>query len=234
MIEDLIDLIPEWCDVNLLVTPGHFRDTEAINAFLDGDWIVWILGDEEGDCPFWDVQAPVWKQFPNPHRAHWPDRVLPLGYTPHTRPALQDLGLPYEKSGWILTGQNTNIRRKQAFAALEAIDPSRIHPSPTFAGGHPPEKYIRQLWEVEWAPSPAGNVRSDSFRMWEALEAGAVPILDATTPAHDRNVWPDTLGDHPFPVMHDWNQVGQILEGPAPMAEAGVWYTKYERDLVKR
>lgn len=234
IIRDLITRIPEWEHPNLLVTPGHFRDADAINRFLEGKpWIVWILGDEEGDCPFWSVRAPVWKQFPNPHHPYWPDRVLPLGYTPHTRPALEALGLPEEKSGWVLTGQNTNERRKAAFTALERIDPTRINPSPTFAGGIDPTEYMRQLWEAEWAPSPAGNVRADSFRMWEALEAGAVPILDATTPHHDRDVWAETLGEHPFRVVNDWNDIGAILETPAPMARAGVWYTRYKRDLVK-
>lgn len=227
MIADLVARIPDWSDIKLTITPGHFRDK------VDVEGIVWILGDEEGDCPFWLLDVPVWKQFPNPSRAYWPDRVLPLGYTPHTRPALRDLGMPYDKSGWVLSGQNTNPRRKQAFTALEQIDPSRIHPSATFAGGHPPEKFIRQLWEVEWAPSPAGNVRADSFRMWEALEAGAVPIVDATSPAGDRNVWPDTIGDSPIPVIADWSTVGDILVTPAPLAETGVWYTRYKRDLIK-
>lgn len=219
---------------NLLITPGHFRDGAAVNEFIDGKpWIVWVLGDEEGDCPFWEVDAPIWRQFPNPHRPYMPDRILPLGYTPHTRPALEALGYPEHKKGWVLSGQNTNPRRKAAFVALERIDSSHIHPSPTFAGGIESAEYIKQLWEVEWAPCPAGNVRADSFRMWEALEAGAVPILDATTPAGDRNLWPDTLGTHPMPVVDDWNQVGGVLEQPAPLTETAVWYTRYKRDLVK-
>lgn len=235
MIQDLLAGLPGWFDPNLLITPGHFRDVEAINDWLDGDWIVWILGDEEGDCPFWDVDAPVWKQFPNPHRPYWPDRVLPLGYTPHTRPALGGRGVPPKGGGrWVLSGQNTNQRRKDAFTALELINPDWINPSPTFAGGIPADEFIHQLWEADWAPSPAGNVRADSFRMWEALEAGAVPILDSTTPAGDRNIWADTLGDHPFPVVKQWDEVGAILATPAPFARSGVWYTKYKRDLRQR
>lgn len=218
----------------VLITPGHFRHTEDINLWLrlNGPAIVWILGDEEGDCPFWDVCAPVWKQFPNPHRPYWPDRILPLGYTPDTRKYLQRLGMPLEKSGWFLSGQNTNDRRRQAFAALD--HPGRSFPSDTFAGGIDFGTYITQLWASEWAPSPSGNVRADSFRMWEALEAGAVPILDATTPHFDLDVWPAALGNHPFPVVTHWHQAADILDGPAPMAEAGVWYTRYKRDLKTR
>lgn len=235
MINDLIARIPEWVDLNLLVTPGHFRDGEAINEWIgDQPVIVWILGDEEGDCPFWEVRAPVWKQFPSPHVPYWPDRILPLGYTPHTRGPLQALGLPLEKSGWVFAGQNTNNRRAECVAALFKLDPDHLFPSPTFAGGLDHEEYMKKLWEAEWAPSPAGNVRADSFRMWEALEAGAVPLVDATSPHGDRNVWPDTLGEHPLPVIASWHDVADQLSQPAPLTETAVWYTKYKRNLVAR
>lgn len=240
MLKDLLERVPPQLNLNLLVTPGHWRTSDAINDWLreNGPAIVWITSDEEGDCPFWLADTPVWKQMPNPHRPYWPDRVLPLGYTPHTRPALQGLGLPEVKGGWVLTGQNTNVRRKAAFTALERIDPTRIHPTNTFAAhtagsGIQPDEYIKQLWEAEWAPSPAGNVRADSFRMWEALEAGAVPIIDATSPHNDPDKWSEMLGDHPLPVIQDWSDVGDILRDAAPMAEAGVWYTRYKRDLIK-
>lgn len=227
------DLLTRVSEMNLLITPGHFRDATALNEYIAGQsWIVWILGDEEGDCPFWDVHAPVWRQFPNPHRLYWPDRILPLGYTPGTRARAQEWGLPQKDGGWTLAGQDTNVRRHAAFQALGEIDPSRVHPSPTFGGGLDHDSYLKLLWQSDWAPSPAGNVRADSFRMWEALEMGAVPILDATSPAGDRNVWPDTLGDHPMPVITDWSMVADILEAPAPKAETLAWYTRYKHGLI--
>lgn len=231
MIGDLLEQVPDWLGLNLLVTPGHFRDGEAINAWLaeNGPALVWILGDEEGDCPFWLVNAPVWKQFPSPHVPHWPDRVLPLGYTPHTRGPLMELGLPLDKKGWVFAGQDTNTRRHQCVEALTRINPEWVHASPTFTGGLAPSEYMRLLWSAEWAPCPAGNVRADSFRMWEALEAGAVPILDATSPAGDRNVWPATLGDHPLPVVEHWDDVASWLATPPPLV--GPWYSQYKRGL---
>lgn len=234
MVNDLLDRLR--VDVNLLVTPGHFRDGEAINLWLEKNApaIVWVLGDEEGDCPFWEVNAPVWRQFPNPHRPYWPDRVLPLGYTPHTRPALAELGIPLDKRAWVFAGQDTNERRHQCVTALQAIDPERVHPSATFAGGLDPAAYIEGLWRAEWAPAPAGNVRADSFRAWEALEAGAVPILDATSPHRDRNSWGEMLGQHPMPVLENWHDVEAILAQPAPMAKVGAWYTRYKRNLMAR
>jgi hypothetical protein len=137
-----------------------------------------------------------------------------------------------EKKGWVFAGQDTNDRRHQCVGTLDRINPDWVHTSPTFTGGLDPKEYIKLLWDAEWAPCPAGNVRADSFRMWEALEAGAVPILDATSPAGDRNVWPDALGDHPLPVIENWADVGDILDSPPPLA--GPWYTRYKRGLRRQ
>ncbi|MDZ7742991.1 MAG: hypothetical protein U5Q03_14965 [Bacteroidota bacterium] len=60
------------------------------------------------------------------------------------------------------------------------------------------------MWQAAWVLRPAGNAGADSFRMWEGLEAGAVPILDATTPHGDPDVWSQMLGNHPFHVLRDW------------------------------
>jgi hypothetical protein len=222
------DLLTQSGYENVLVTPGHWRDPEPIKAWLsENPAIVWITSDEEGECPFWSLPTPVWKQTPDPQLPYRPDRALPLGYTPHTRPALIRLGYPDTKHGWTFSGQVTNPRREAAMEALRRLgDPLETD---TFAAGLDPEAYIRSLWAAAWVPCPAGNVRPETFRMWEALEAGAVPILDATSPAGDRGYWPMVLGDHPLPIIEDWSQVGAILDSEPPLV--GPWYTRYKREL---
>lgn len=233
----LSDLLESNWYADILVTPGHWRADLAheVNEWLDeiGPALVLISSDEEGECPFWRVKAPVWKMTPNMHLAHRPDRAIPLGYTPHTRPTLFDLGMPLEKKGWTFSGQVTNDRRHSAMEALRGL--GEPYETDTFASGLDPETYIKTLWDAEWVPCPAGNVRPETFRMWEALEAGAVPILDATSPHGDQDYWPFVLGDHPFPVVADWSRVGEILSHPAPLTRAAVWYSgfkrKWRRDL---
>lgn len=224
-------LLDDWLvDIGeIWVTPGHWRSKPDIPE----DALVLISSDEEGDCPFWVLPNPVWKMTPDLGHAHRPDRAIPLGYTPHTRPALATLGMPLEKDGWTFSGQVNNARRHSAMEALRKLGiPTETD---TFASGLDPAAYIETLWGAEWVPCPAGNVRPETFRMWEALEAGAVPILDATSPHGDLDYWPFVLGDHPFPVLADWSQVATILSEPAPMTEAAVWYSqhkyKFRRDL---
>ena len=227
----LADLLTGIEYPEILVTPGHWRDGTVVNEFLERPTLVMITSDEEAECPFWEVNHPVWKMTPNLALAYRPDRAVPLGYTPHTRPALFDLPLPMDKKGWTFSGQVTNSRRHSAMEALRKLG----EPLETegFTAGLPPVEYIKTLWDAQWVPCPAGNVRPATFRMWEALEAGAVPILDATSPAGDQGYWPFVLGDHPFTVLADWSQVGEVMSQPPPLV--GPWYSafkaKFKRDI---
>jgi hypothetical protein len=216
---------------NILVTPGHWRHGSVINDYLTKPTLVMITSDEEGECPFWEVEHPVWKMTPNLGLAYRPDRAVPLGYTPHTRQVLVKADIPMDKEGWTFSGQVTNSRRHSAMEALRKLgEPLETE---AFTSGLPPADYIKTLWKAEWAPCPAGNVRPETFRMWEALEAGAVPILDATSPAGDQGYWPFTLGDHPFTVLADWSQIGEVMSQPPPLV--GPWYSgfkaKFRRDI---
>ena len=220
----------------ILVTPGHWREGSKINDFLDKPTLVMITSDEEGECPFWEVDYPVWKMTPDLSLAYRPDRAVPLGYTPHTRPALFELGMPSKvstKGSWFFAGQVTNSRRDSAMEALRKAPYGELIETESFTAGVSTDDYMKKMWEASWVPCPAGNVRPATFRMWEALEAGAVPILDATSPAGDQGYWPFVLGDHPFTVLADWSQVGEVMSGKVPLV--GPWYSafkaKFKRDI---
>jgi len=229
----LHDLLAGIENPEILVTPGHWRDGSVVNEFLDKPTLVMITSDEEGECPFWEVNHPVWKMTPNLGLAYRPDRAVPLGYTPHTRPTLKELGYPEHKEGWTFSGQVTNDRRHSAMEALRKLGTPLETDS--FTAGLPPAEYIKTLWDAQWVPCPAGNVRPATFRMWEALEAGAVPILDATSPAGDSGYWPFVLGDHPLEVLADWSQVGEVMSQAPDFAKVASWYSgfkaRFKRDI---
>ncbi len=93
----LRDLLAGIDYAEILVTPGHWREGRVINEYLDKPTLVMITSDEEGLCPFWEVNYPVWKMTPNLHLAYRPDRAVPLGYTQDTRLGLSELGIPMDK-----------------------------------------------------------------------------------------------------------------------------------------
>ena len=68
----------------IFVTPGHWRTAEQVNTDLQRyDWVlVVVTSDEEGECPYWDINHPnmiLWRSYPRPNYTHQPDRYLPLG-----------------------------------------------------------------------------------------------------------------------------------------------------------
>jgi len=97
----------------------------------------------------------------------------------------------------------------------------------------------RDLMEKSlFVPCPAGNQHLDTFRACEALEAGAIPILERR-PHFDyfRGLW----GDHPVPTVSSWDDapalVGQITasqEAEALRQECVAWWANYKTGLKAR
>jgi hypothetical protein len=87
------------------------------------------------------------------------------------------------------------------------------------------------------APCPAGPQTPDTFRVYEALECGAIPILDAVSlRSETRGVWPLLLGDHPLPVIEDWATLPDVMaewlkdwEDKARWIQ--MWWRSYKKDM---
>lgn len=83
---------------------------------------------------------------------------------------------------------------------------------------------------------PFGNRSPDSFRVMEALEAGAIPVtISFLGTDHNRLVF----GDHPFVVGRDWRHalklVEELLANPAELQarhrQIILWYARFRQDL---
>ena len=87
------------------------------------------------------------------------------------------------------------------------------------------------------APCPSGAVSVDSFRVWEALEAGALPVVDTVSPTDGlTDYWQRVLGDPPFPLVDGWATVGfgQLLrDWPTLIGPVNDWYRGYKRRLAQ-
>ena len=102
----------------------------------------------------------------------------------------------------------------------------------------PSSDYLGLLAESVFSPCPMGNVHLDSFRVYESLEMGAIPIVE-------KRPWLDyfggLLGDHPLPAVTSWSQapalIGTVMaeEGAASVLqkECVEWWSSYKRRLRK-
>ena len=204
-------------------------------------WVVIILtGDEESVFPVDRLEHPnmeLWVMSAKPGTRGNP---LPNGYTPHTR--MLD-GMDYAKSqDYFFAGQITHERRELCAAKLKEIEGGTLIETQGFTQGVDHETYMKGLAGAKIAPCPSGPVIPDTFRLYEALEAGCIPIADTKTPGVEYpDYWTHIFGcDPPFPIIRcDYESlpayIGELKEKYFANAnKVGAWWIKFKRDLAYR
>jgi len=69
-------------------------------------------------------------------------------------------------------------------------------------------EYAAILEESVFSPCPIGMQNLDSFRVYESLEAGCIPIVERR-PNHD--YFACLFGSHPMITIDNWNQAPAII-----------------------
>lgn len=229
----------------------NFEFIKQINKDINHlEWCLLILtGDEEGVFPVHKIKHPnikIWVQTPQLKQYKNVDRFLINGWSPRTRKLLsksvykEGLQLDY-----FFAGQVTHKRRIQAVEAMKKFDKGenrkwkRIE-TYGFTKGESPEDYFDHMAHAKLAPCPSGAVIPDSFRFAEALEAGCVPLVDATGPNNKlKNYWQFVFGvdNLPFPIIQDWKDLPGHMQYhldvyPQTNNRCYAWWQQYKRQMV--
>lgn len=242
-------------DGAIVIIPGKYQAKfiDEINKELAKyPWVVlFITSDEESWFPVQKIDHPnirIWLQYAKPdmqtHISHKKSktgiRKLPLGYTSETRKHLKfcekDLDVFY-------SGQKTHVRRELFSEGIKkAIDSyklnARVIDTGGFTQGIPPKEYMDAMCRAKVAPAPSGAVSQDSFRFYEALEAGALPIADNISPSGSKDFW-DYLffGEStPFTQLNNPEDIQGYIKDevqgyPHRNNEVQAWWIKKKRDL---
>lgn len=194
----------------------------------------------------------VWVQTPHPQHYDGVCRLIGDGPPPGLAAAIgAEIDPPaIRQLGWVYAGQVNNSRREEATAALNArrqshgdglmkvtrqfgnTDPRR--------GGQPYQQYVHDLLDAKVAPAPSGTFSPDTFRLFEALEAGCVPIVDraASSTPGETGYWPALFGgDPPFPILDRWEDFSSaadrvIADVPRQANICGAWWLLQKRRLA--
>jgi len=227
----------------IVIIPGHYWVGRAnlISEHLSRyDWVLAIrTGDERDDFDpdrVYHRNIRWWVQTPRTDREHPGARLFGVGYSPHLAPKRFP---PVKYLEVFLSAQDNHARRTAAFAALTPTEHRVVHRTEGFTLGIPPLRYTEHLRAAKVAPAPSGVFSPDSFRVWEALQAGAVPIADDLSPAYDsRGYWQRLLGEPPFPVYTDPAElpalVDEVLDNwdeVSPRVRA--WWKRYKFNLTQ-
>ena len=184
---------------------------EAINeSAAPLDWLIVInIGDETSEFPIHLLEHPnmrLWQQTPLPSQLA--DRYLIEGYTAGT----ENLHITRDYD-WFFAGQLNHDRRRAMKAALDGMPGGKAIYTEGFGQGIAHFEYITWMNRAKVVPCPSGPATPDSFRLWEALECGAVPIVDAQSlNPKTLGFWSVVLGDHPLTIIDDWETLPAVMD----------------------
>ena len=234
----VIDSIPH--EGGVVVIPGryHAGDTGRIKEMIAPmRWVlVVVTSDEEGSFDTRDLRHPrmkIWAQTPGPG---FGGQLLPLGWTPHAHRLPPD---PPEKDlDWFFAGQITHERRRQCVEALRKLPNGLLIETEGFTQGLPPDEYMVQMMRAKVVPCPSGPVHVETFRTYEALQAGAIPIIDPFTPNEYSDYWerfPDApllTTDQTWAIPEGW--LGSHVVWPGLAIRNSYWWLRFKTDLKRR
>lgn len=227
-------------DGAVVVCPGRFHHDQVDRLNSDLAELPWVLllvvSDEERLFPLDQVRhhnIRTWVMTPRPGDPG--DRFLGEYLPPHAAGLIH----PHDGSktaDWFVSCQVNHDRRRRMARAL-AGRPECVT-SDRFAGGLDPADYYARLAEAKIAPAPAGPATPDSFRAYEALEAGCVPIVDATCPAYGTVGYWDLLGA-PLPTLDHWDRIDaaiaeQLALWPDNANRCFAWWQQHKRQVARR
>lgn len=204
--------------------------------------LVVVIGDESALFPSQALIAPnrkIWHQVPIPGRHDFATRFLICGY-PHDAPRLLSPYIDKPKTlDWAFMGQVTHVRRQMCAEQLRTMKNGYLLETAGFWQGLDRAEYYKTMASAKVIPCPSGPVNPDSFRVWEALEAGCVPIVDGMCPkfAYPNGYWKYVLRyDPPFPIIYDWKSLPEVMEAVLAKWETAqsftqAWWNIYKKDM---
>jgi hypothetical protein len=226
---------------------SHLEDIDKINADISRlRWCLLILtGDEEGQFLWQHIRHPMlrtWVQLPRMNVHNDVAQKLPNGARPDTRKLLKAIGPQPKTLEFIFAGQVNHDRREQCVEAARALEPNySCHITETDAFGKetvPHPEYLNLLAHSKIVLCPSGIETPDTFRLYEALEAGCLPIVDAFASRNqDWGFWNYLFkGEVPFPIIPYWSDLPALLpellrDYPHNANRASAWWQSIKRDL---
>lgn len=105
---------------------------------------------------------------------------------------------------WSFCG-NRVASRFEMLAAFSDLAPGYVLPQGKRIPRH---EFLDVLTQSKFVPCPMGNVMLETWRAYEALEAGCIPLLERRpTMDYYRNL----LGEHPIPTFSSWRDARRFV-----------------------
>jgi hypothetical protein len=207
-----------------------------------------ILTSEEDSFFNWEVipeHFEIWTQYYAPNKSAIKTRLL-LG--PPSR--IKDYKInrkPFAEREYFFSfvGQIQNPFRQQCLGAMKTWGEKGVfvHVADSFGGienGIEYQRYLDIMCNSKFVICPAGSMCVDSFRLYEALTCGAIPITDERSPRDTPgfNYWNEVYPNHGIVTVSDWRDLSRIMydiENRHLLVDRdGLWWEQYLQDLENK
>lgn len=226
-----------------IIIVGKPNDVSALRDYLVQikKGIVILASDEDSE---WDWKAcipehlKVWTQYYFRNKEEIKERLL-LGFP--TRFPKGIVQMEKREIFCSFVGQVQNEHRQACVDELKKIPNHFIKIAQYFGGvnGLDYPEYINILCNSKVVLCPSGSMCTDSFRVYEALECGALPIVEARSPRDEKHFdyWKE-VGADVLPCVHDWRDIKYILENTELIErktkECITWWINYKMELKNK
>lgn len=168
------------------------------------------------------------------HLASAPGIVtIPLGYPYDTGSSLRPVDR--RQYAWSFAGAIKSSRIAMA-KALEGFEPHLLFD--TLTNPQPLNKadFNTILEDTVFSPCPMGNAIIDTWRLYESLELGCIPLVESRI---SLDYYTDLLGPNPIPAFRSWSAARQFAESAyrdesllsAKQTEISQWWQAYKARL---
>ena len=227
----------------------YARNSSYYEGFRGKNSFLVHVGDEfyelgtDRYLPFRGAFRTMWSGVFNPHHVF----VLPLGFG--TEMKAGELKASLRLYAWSFVGEAGKASRPDAVKALSPIEPHLCFSSTSVPGKSfflrsaearkriSRADFVEILGQSAFAPAPMGNASLESCRVYDALECGAIPIIERRL---GFDYFHSLLGDHPLPTVRSWSEARTIIEGLMRVPErmddlqnqCVEWWREYKITLV--
>lgn len=142
---------------------------------------------------------------------------------------------------WSFAGQiSGKPTRATMIAHLKQVSPYYLHEIGTWMDPRSLHTYDYQILMLNsiFIPAGRGYWNMDSFRVWEALECGCIPIVEKFPIDYFKKF----LGEHPFIVIDSWDQapfkIAKLCSDSIALEEKRqeciTWWNNYKKETNKK
>lgn len=227
LIKGLLKDLPE-SERMVVVVPGGINTPEEVNKAVEPFKKVLIIltSDESVTFKTDELSHPnmiIYTSYPRLPDHIRLDRFLPIG-----TPKMPQIEPETKKLAWFFAGQVNHKGRENLVQILRNISEGKLIETGGFSQGLAQPEYFKWMNLASVVPCPGGPESPDSFRLYEALELGCIPIVD-------NKGWWSILYDPPFPTLNDWSTLPDLIDNLKDRPEQNnicmAWWMRQKRQL---